>query len=159
VYLFHGLRGDSGSWLDNSMLPVFARDYNAVFILPDAGRSFYADMKYGQNFFTWLSRELPGLCKRLFNITAKPADTAVIGCSLGGYGALKCALSYPGRYGFCGALDRLYPENIRFREDMEQLEFDFTFEEWEGGHDWEFFNEALKRALRAWTPKAGGQLA
>jgi S-formylglutathione hydrolase FrmB len=232
IYLFHGLRGHHGSWLDNSMLPVFAKDYNAVFIMPDAEKSFYTDMKYGGKFFTWVGKELPALCKKVFHISAKRVDTALIGWSLGGYGALKCALSYPGRYGFCGAIsssplylkkivgalrsrggewaredpanaallldlyaalgedlpynpandvselakrasraahrpaiysacgrsDALYAENLRFRDDMKKLKFDFTFEEWDGGHDWEFFNKALRRALEKWRITYGNTL-
>jgi putative tributyrin esterase len=30
---------------------------------------------------------------------------------------------------------------------MKNLDFDFTYEEWPGSHDWYFFNEALKKAL------------
>lgn len=30
---------------------------------------------------------------------------------------------------------------------MKKLDFDFTYEEWAGDHDWYFFNEALKKAL------------
>ncbi|GHT58217.1 hypothetical protein FACS1894109_12080 [Spirochaetia bacterium] len=45
-----------------------------------------------------------------------------MGCSVGAYGALKCALS----------------------------KHDFTYEEWPGIHDWYFFNDALKKALEMW---------
>ncbi|MDR0877936.1 MAG: esterase family protein [Treponema sp.] len=104
VYLLHGLHGDQNTWLDKTMLPVFANDYNAVFVMPAVGRSFYTDMKYGQKFFTYVSEELPELCRKVFNISGRREDTAVMGCSMGGYGALKCSLSRPEQYGFCGAI-------------------------------------------------------
>ncbi|MDR0878038.1 MAG: esterase family protein [Treponema sp.] len=104
VYLLHGLHGDQGTWIDNTMLPVFADKYNAVFIMPSVGRSFYTDVKYGQEYFTYVSEELPEITKKVFNISGKREDTAVMGCSMGGYGALKCALSKPEQYGFCGAI-------------------------------------------------------
>ncbi|QQO10116.1 alpha/beta hydrolase [Breznakiella homolactica] len=103
VYLLHGLHGSSGSWPDNTMLPVFVREYNAVFIMPEAGRSFYTDMKYGPKFFSYVSEELPEICARVFRISPEPENTAVMGASMGGYGALKFALSKPGRYGYCAA--------------------------------------------------------
>ncbi|MDR2159238.1 MAG: acetylesterase [Treponema sp.] len=104
AYLLHGLHGNCGTWLANTMLPVYGKERGAIFIMPEAGRSFYADMRYGLAWFTWISEELPAICGELFHLSAERADTAVIGCSMGGYGALKCALSRPERYGFCGAI-------------------------------------------------------
>jgi S-formylglutathione hydrolase FrmB len=46
---------------------------------------------------------LPAICKSVFKISASGEDTAIIGGSMGGYGALKCALSKPEQYGMCGA--------------------------------------------------------
>jgi S-formylglutathione hydrolase FrmB len=104
VYLLHGLHGDHETWLNQTMLPVFANDFNALFVMPEVGRSFYRDMRHGLRFFTYVIEELPDLCKRVFNVSGSREDTAVIGCSMGGYGALKCALSKPQQYGFCGAI-------------------------------------------------------
>jgi S-formylglutathione hydrolase FrmB len=103
-YLLHGLHNDQNAWVDSTMLQVFARDYRTLFVLPAVGRSFYADMKHGYKYFTYVSEELPHITRKLFNISARREDTALIGCSMGGYGALKAALSKPGQYGFCGAI-------------------------------------------------------
>ncbi|MBM7836264.1 alpha/beta hydrolase [Clostridium sardiniense] len=222
AYVLHGLCGDNGSWADNTMLPVYANNYNTIFIMLEVARSFYTDMKYGQRFFSYITEELPEICKRVFKISHKREDTAIIGGSMGGYGALKCALSKPEEYGYCCAfssaclflkddLDRqrkndkteelkaMYGEqlitdflsafgqelecnpqneilelaksvsvqeikpkiylacgtedylrdyNIRFRNEIEKINLNFTYEEWEGVHDWYFFNEALKKALQ-----------
>jgi S-formylglutathione hydrolase FrmB len=104
VYLLHGLHGDNRTWLYNTMLPVIAKNADSVFVMPEVGRSFYADMKRGYHYFTYVSEELPEICKRNFNVSTKREDIAVMGCSMGGYGALKLALSKPDRYGFCGAI-------------------------------------------------------
>ncbi|MDR0644184.1 MAG: acetylesterase [Treponema sp.] len=104
IYLLHGLHGDNRMWLENTMLPVFAKSGDAVIIMPEVGRSFYTDMKHGYRYWSYVSEELPRICRRVFNISAKPEDTAVIGCSMGGYGALKTALSKPAAFGFCGAI-------------------------------------------------------
>ncbi|MFD3158834.1 alpha/beta hydrolase (plasmid) [Haloimpatiens sp. FM7330] len=222
AYLLHGLCGRSGDLADYTMLPAFANDYNIIFIMPEVARSFYTDMKYGLKYFSYITEELPTICKSIFNISSKREDTIVMGASMGGYGALKCALSKPEQYGYCCAfssaclylkeslhMQRLYghtdkfkqtygeqtvndfysifgPElewnstyeimdlakkinndktkpiiyaacgtedymrefNIRFEKDMRMLDFDFTFEEWEGQHDWYFFNEAIRKALK-----------
>jgi S-formylglutathione hydrolase FrmB len=103
-YLLHGLHNDQNTWVDSTMLPVFARDHGTLFVLPAVGRSFYTDMKHGYRYFAYITEELPRIVKKIFNISVKREDTAVIGCSMGGYGALKTALSAPERYGFCGAI-------------------------------------------------------
>ena len=60
-------------------------------------------MKYGLKYFSYITEELFKICKNIFNISSKREDTAIMGASMGGYGALKCALSKPEQYGFCGA--------------------------------------------------------
>lgn len=101
VYLFHGLCGNSGDWANYTMLPVYANDYQSIFIMPEVARSFYSDMTYGLKYFSYVTEELPTICKRVFNISSEREDTAVIGCSMGGYGALKSALTKPNQYGYC----------------------------------------------------------
>lgn len=103
AYVLHGLGAGSGSWAEYSMLPAYAKDYDVMFIMPEVGRSYFFDMRYGQRFFSYIADELPELCEQVFNISAKREDTAVIGGSMGGYGALKCAFSRPERFGKCCA--------------------------------------------------------
>ena len=219
VYLLHGICGRSGDWIDYSMLPNFSKEYQAIFIMPEVARSFYSDMHYGLDYFSYITEELPLMSNSILNISPKREDIAIIGASMGGYGALKAALSKPQNYGFCGAFsspclllkehlqysegalkfkelfgDRLfkdfqaifgekiewnpkedvvelarkftdttlipklflacgtndlfYSDNKRFYKILEDLGCDLTFDEWQGNHDWTFFDEALKRALK-----------
>jgi S-formylglutathione hydrolase FrmB len=37
-------------------------------------------------------------------MSERPEDNIVAGLSMGGYGALKCALTHPGRFGMCASL-------------------------------------------------------
>lgn len=214
VYLLHGVSGNNSTWTDYSMLPAYANDYNAVFVMPEVLRSFYTDMKYGYKYFSYITDELPAVCKKVFNISSERQDTIVMGGSMGGYGALKAALTYPDRYGYCcafapgslfmkqwledfrkgtipddpfindiracfgenfeedpdsdllelakkaekhnrktkiyitcGTKDWLRGINTKFIKDMERFDIDITYEEWEGNHNWDFFNESIKRAL------------
>jgi S-formylglutathione hydrolase FrmB len=104
VYLLHGLHGNQGTWIDYTMLPYYSKEYNAVFVIPEVGRSFYCNQKYGRKYFSFISEELPEISRNIFNISTRREDTAVMGCSMGGYGALKLALSKPDQFGFCGAI-------------------------------------------------------
>ena len=73
-------------------------------------------MKYGLPYFSYLTEELPTICKSIFRISADREHTAVMGGSMGGYGALKCALSKPEQYGMCAAFHFRLPVS----EVMEQ---------------------------------------
>jgi len=121
IYLLHGLHGNQESWIDNSMLMHYGKKYNTVFVMPDVSRSFYCDQKYGRKYYTFVADELPKLCRKIFNISARREDTAVIGYSMGGYGALRLALSRPEQYSFCGAIS---PACLYFKPILDKLRVD-----------------------------------
>ncbi|MBS6546164.1 MAG: alpha/beta fold hydrolase [Butyricicoccus pullicaecorum] len=220
VYLLHGLCGNSDCWADYTRLRLYAEERRILFIMPEVQRSFYTDMRYGGQFLTYVSEELPDICKNLFRISAKREDTAVIGGSMGGYGALKAALNHPERFGACAALspcclmngeemdalrfmpaeqakqtygvqlmrdftaifgselallpqdhsvrlaekaargglvprlylscgkqDDLLADCRHYHEILSSLGVAHTYEEWDGAHDWYYFDDALRRAL------------
>lgn len=73
-------------------------------------------MKYGQKYFSYITEELPEICKNMFNIYAKKENTIIMGNSMGGYSALKCALSKPELYGHCCAFSSAC---LFMKEDLE----------------------------------------
>ena len=173
-------------------------------------------MDFGLNYFTYVADELPELVARYFNVSRRREDTAVMGLSMGGFGALKLALMRPERFHLCGAFssaisplhrmigefsqaeeipaehkewvgvfghrsepvrgedlealvrsyrdadgpkvkpiihmtcgkqDFLYEDNINFKTFMEGEDFDFSYFEKDGVHDWYFWNDSLKLKL------------
>lgn len=118
VYLLHGLCGRSGDWVNYTMLPVFAAEYRLTFIMPEGGRSFYTDMTNGQQYYSFLTGELPDQAAALFHISDKREDTAIIGASMGGFGALRAALTLPGKYGFCAAFS---PPCLFLKEGLDEM--------------------------------------
>lgn len=78
VYLLHGLCGNDRSWLDYSMLPAYAAKGDTVYVMPDAGRSFYSNMKYGFDYQRYVTEELPVICRNMFNISAAREDTGIM---------------------------------------------------------------------------------
>jgi S-formylglutathione hydrolase FrmB len=224
-YLLHGSYGNHESWATYTMLPVYAQQYNTVFVMPEAGRSFYADTAAGQRYFTYVAEELPKIVEKTFRISAGRENTAIMGGSMGGFGALTIALRRPDRFGRCCALgsaalflrrfmeglpggddgarfqalsgivgrqlaedfrgvlgealsvppeldapalaevlaaasvkpvfysacgvdDAAFRgENAEFAGLLRSLGFEYMYEELPGGHDWAFFDGALKRAL------------
>lgn len=125
VYLLHGLAGNHESWLANTMLPVYAEKYQMIFIMPEVTRSFYTDMAQGPAYFTYVAEELPMLIQQVFNVSAKKEDTYVIGASMGGYGALKLALTHPNVFGNAlafSAATLFMAEGVEKLRSLENLE-------------------------------------
>ena len=47
----------------------------------------------------------------------------------------------------CGKQDYLYQENVLLRNHLSKLDIPFTWKEWDGIHDWKFWDESIKLAL------------
>jgi S-formylglutathione hydrolase FrmB len=98
--------------------------------MPSAFHSFYADEVHGHPYWTFLSEELPAIVQSFFRVSDQPSDTFVGGLSMGGYGALKLALSHPDRYAaaasLSGALDLTYLIGRPDRADLFRRAFDST---------------------------------
>ena len=103
VYLLHGLSDNSSGWTRYTAAEQFARERGLALIMPEVQRSFYADMAAGLDYFTYIADELPKMCERMFGLSDERAKRYVMGLSMGGYGALKCALTYPERYAGAGS--------------------------------------------------------
>lgn len=103
VYLLHGLTDNCTGWTRYSSCERYARERGVALVIPEVQRSFYIDGVYGLNYFTYVSQELPDAVHRIFGLSRERARNYVMGLSMGGYGALKCALTYPERYAGCGS--------------------------------------------------------
>jgi putative tributyrin esterase len=104
LYLFHGLSDDHTAWTRYTSIERYAAARGLAVVMPAAGRSFYADEAQGHRYWTYVSEELPRVVGQFFNVSQEPADTFVGGLSMGGYGALKLALTHPDRFAAAAAL-------------------------------------------------------
>ncbi|GAA1879479.1 alpha/beta hydrolase family protein [Lapillicoccus jejuensis] len=98
LYLLHGLSDDHSAWTRYTSIERYAAEAGIAVVMPAAGRSFYADEVHGQKWWTWVSEELPTIVRRYLRVSGRREDTWVAGLSMGGYGALKLALTHPDRY-------------------------------------------------------------
>ncbi|MCL2404625.1 MAG: esterase family protein [Defluviitaleaceae bacterium] len=109
LYLLHGLSDNCTAWLHKTRISEYANKNNYIVIMPEVQRSFYSDMAHGSKYFTYITRELPEICEKVFNLKHKRETTFVAGLSMGGFGAIKCGLGRPDFYAACasfsGALD------------------------------------------------------
>ena len=92
VYLLHGLEDNCTGWARYTSVERYAREKNAALVMPEVQRSFYADMDRGLPYFTFIHDELPEICRGFFGFSAQREKNYLMGLSMGGYGALKCAL-------------------------------------------------------------------
>jgi S-formylglutathione hydrolase FrmB len=98
LYLLHGYPGNSSEWQRFSNLERHLEFYPLVVVMPSVPRSFYTDIGQHRLYWTFISEELPGVARSFFPISDLREDTFVAGLSMGGYGALKLALSFPERF-------------------------------------------------------------
>ena len=130
LYLLHGMSDDEGTWMRRTSIERYAEEKGLAVVMPDGGLGWYTDMYRGLAWSKFISGELPALCRRFFPILSdKREDTYIGGNSMGGYGALKCALRAPRTFSkvisLSGALDaadtainNTVPATRRYWEDV-----------------------------------------
>jgi S-formylglutathione hydrolase FrmB len=125
MYLLHGLSDDYSIWMRHTAIERYANDYGMMVVMPDGGRSFYADAKEGYQYETALRVELAEKLER-WHPTAQPWCTT--GLSMGGYGAFLFALRDPERFASAsshsGALEygsHPVTEDTRWSQEMRYI--------------------------------------
>jgi S-formylglutathione hydrolase FrmB len=129
LYLLHGLSDDHTIWQRRTSIERYVAGLNLAVVMPAVGRSFYANTRAEQHYWSFIAHELPRLARSYFPLSAARADNFVAGLSMGGYGAFKLALSYPERFAaaasLSGALDVV--ELTRREEELGVGELRYTF--------------------------------
>ncbi|MDD3224972.1 MAG: alpha/beta hydrolase family protein [Clostridium sp.] len=216
LYLLHGLSDDESTWIRRTSIERYVSEKNLIVVMPNGERGFYTDMEHGYKYFTFITEELPKLMQQFFHISDKREDTFIAGLSMGGYGALKIALSCPEKYSAaasmsgvvdivkmykaaeknkygsimspnechdilgslneikeskhdlfqlakelsvkncekpriyqcCGTEDFLYNDNTEFRDFIKNLNYDYTYEEEHGIHEWAFWDKRIQDVLK-----------
>ena len=110
LWLLHGLSDDHSAWMRNTSIERYANKHGIAVVMPDVNRCWYTNTAYDANYFNFVAKELPTVCRGLFHgMSEKREDNIIGGLSMGGYGALKLSLTCPEQYCACislsGALD------------------------------------------------------
>ncbi len=122
LILLHGLSDNAATWVRRTAVERYAERYNLAVLMPEVQRSWYYDMEHGVSAYSYIAHELPELAAKLFHISIKREDMMIAGLSMGGYGALRCAITAPDVFGYCGAFSGAYdlPDIMRMsREEKE----------------------------------------
>ncbi len=104
LYLLHGSYGDCMDWALFTGLERYAQDHCLAVVMPSAENSSYVDMVKGEDYLTYITRELPEFLCTMFPLSRRREDTFIAGLSMGGYGTYRCALERPDQYAAAASL-------------------------------------------------------
>ena len=203
LYLLHGLSDNETGWMTLTSIGRYAtNDREMITVMPNGDKSFYCDIPNFGNYFSYITEELPEHIEAMLPAADNRENRFIAGLSMGGYGALKAALTYPDRYAaaaafspvadvrdfgknfpdiqksvldllpdidsqdlfmlsekceksavkpkiyhWCGFGDFMYERNLAFSHHMKNLDFDYTYSETEGAHEWCKWDKQIEKAL------------
>ena len=106
LYLLHGLSGHSKDWITRTNVADYAAQYRMIVVTPEGNDGWYVDSASvpTDKYETYILQELiPDVQKRYRTIEAR-YGRAIAGLSMGGYGAFKFALKYPGLFALAASM-------------------------------------------------------
>ena len=116
LYLLHGYGNNHATWSGYSNIELYAEERQIAVVMLSAENKFYANHGNDDNYFDFVSKELPEFIEATFPISKRKEDTYIAGLSMGGFGALYHGLSTPERFcaigAFSGAVNRQDNEGI-----------------------------------------------
>lgn len=118
VYLLHGMSDDHTIWQRRTSIERYVSELGIAVVMPTVHLGWYSDTVYGMKYWTFISEELPQICRELFpQLSDLPEDTLAAGLSMGGYGAWKLGLGATKTFGaaasLSGALDIAHEKEER----------------------------------------------
>ena len=110
LFLLHGMTDDHTMWQRRTSIERYADDRCIAVIMPGTRLGWYSNTHAGERYFDYVSDELVHAVRRMLPaLSRRREDTYVAGLSMGGYGALNCALNHPETFSkvasLSGALD------------------------------------------------------
>jgi putative tributyrin esterase len=105
VYLLHGNDGGFHDWSNNSDVARYA-NASLILVMPQGDESYYVNAaeRPGNRYEDYLVQDLSADIGARFPVAMGRANSAIVGVSMGGFGAVKIALSHPEVFAFAGAL-------------------------------------------------------
>ena len=99
LILLHGYQNDHTEWSTHANVRELAVKYNLAIVMPYGANSFYLDGKgRGSAYCRFIGEELPAYLEKTLGLSSKREDRFIGGISMGGFGAIHTAYSYPARF-------------------------------------------------------------
>jgi len=105
VYLLHGAGGDFHDWSNYSDVARFTQA-GLVLVMPQGDYSYYVNAveRPGDRYGDYIAQDLLSDVESRFPVATGRSNRAIAGVSMGGFGAMKIALSHPDLFVFAAAL-------------------------------------------------------
>jgi len=105
LYLLHGLMGSYVDWESKTHLDDYAAPLSLIVVMPDADDSWYSNSVGNpqERFEDYIAKDLISEIDKIYRTIATRHGRAIAGLSMGGYGAMKFALKYPGLFVFAAS--------------------------------------------------------
>ena len=131
MYLLHGMSDDQTIWMRRTSIERYVSSLGIAVVMPTTHLGFYTDTQYQMKYWTFISQELPNICREFFpQMSDRREDTLAAGLSMGGYGAWKLGLRASDTFGaaasLSGCLD-VATDYERHKDDERSLLFRAIF--------------------------------
>jgi putative tributyrin esterase len=105
VYLLHGGGGGYRDWSNYSDVARFA-EQGFILVMPEGNSSYYmnAVARPKDRYEDYITQDLVGDVEHRFPVLSGRANRAIVGVSMGGFGAVVLSLKHPDLYAFAGGL-------------------------------------------------------
>ncbi len=115
VYLLHGIFDSHETWTRGFEIPamldrlIAAGDLPPVIVvMPNGGNryggGYYVDSPTTGRWATYIARDLVGFVDSRYRTIARPGSRAIMGHSMGGFGAIHISMELPGVFGVAYAM-------------------------------------------------------
>src|SRR5690349_7299750 len=105
MYLLHGGGGGYRDWSNYSDVAQFA-EHGFILVMPEGNSSYYVNAAERplDRYEDYITKDLIGDVESRFPIASGRTNRAIVGVSMGGFGAVILALKRPDLYAFAGGI-------------------------------------------------------
>ena len=106
LYLLHGYSGHYSDWVTKTNLAEYAAQYRMIIVMPEGNNGWYTDSvsQPANKYESYLLKELIPDVQQRYRTIESGYGRGIAGLSMGGYGALKLGLKFPGTFAFAGSM-------------------------------------------------------
>ena len=98
LYLLHGVGNNHAQWTGYTKAELYAEEHQIIIVNVSGENGFYITNEGGDDYFRFISEELPDFVTGIFPASTRVEDTYLAGLSMGGYGTFVHALTFPERF-------------------------------------------------------------